>query len=115
MKTTVDIKETNKLERYAVMAFDGKEWGRLFGSTKSETVSPKSYDKFIKTMKSTKINDTFEFEEDAIEFAKESWKTMGNIFKEMKVVKVVVIETTTITTVIDEDNGVAIKKPRKGK
>ena len=115
MNTTVDIKETNKLERYAVMAFDGKEWGRLSGSTKSETVSPKSKNKSIETMKSTKINDTFEFEEDAIEFAKESWNTLGKLFKAMKVVKVVVIETTTVTTVIDEDNGVAIKKPRKGK
>jgi hypothetical protein len=116
MNTTTNIKETNKLERYAVMAFDGNEWGRLYGSMDSETVSYKSWDKFIeKKMKSVKINDTFEFEEDAIAFAKKSWKMMGNIFKEMKVVKVVEIETTTVTTVIDEDNGVVVKKSRKGK
>lgn len=108
MNTKTKIKKTDKLERYAVMAFDGKEWGMLSG-----TVEPETWSEFVKGP--VNVNDTFEFEEDAIEFAKKSWKTMGSLVKAMKVVKVVEIETTTVTTVIDEDNGVVVKKPRKGK
>ena len=107
-KTKTIVKETSSLNRYAVMAFDGKEWGMLSGSMDSETVSSKSWDEFIEKMKSSKIKDTFELEEEAIEFAKKSLKTMGSIFKAMKVVKVVEIETTIVTTMIDEDNGVVV-------
>lgn len=110
MNTKTKIKKTSKLERYAVMAFDGKEWGMLSGTVESEPWS-----KFIEEMKSVETSDTFEFEEEAIEFAKKSWKMMGSMVKAMKVVKVMEIETTTVTTVIDEDNGVVVKKPRKGR
>ena len=105
------IKETNKLERYVVMAFDGKKWGRLSRSLNLKKVTPKSKSKFIETMESVTVGDTFEFEEDAIEFAKKSWKTIGKLCKAMEVAEIVVIETTTVTNIVDEDNAFALENP----
>ncbi len=84
-KATTIVKETSTLDRYAVMAFDGKTWEQ------------------VKVGKDKKSRNDFEFFNDAMDFGQKLSKKRGYKSKKLKVVKLTEVQTTTVTTMIGDD------------
>ena len=95
MEATTIVKETDKLERWAVIEQVGKKWKR------------------VAIDKSGEGRNDFEFQADAIIFAEKRAKRSKNADKKLKVVKLVEVETKTVTTIVDEDHGLVVSMGKK--